>query len=171
MYVRTLIESGVVGLAILLVLFVSLFRTGHALFREAHDPFLRGLGLGFATQMVAVILCNCFGDRWTFIEISGFTFTLAAMVTRARWITQESEAADAEIAGGAAPIATGLGAKRDAGLQLAKPGVSRVKAGRQIQLWNTYREPDANRGGFLPFGVREWNARSLRLPNAWTFGV
>jgi putative inorganic carbon (HCO3(-)) transporter len=170
-YVRALIETGVVGLVILIVLFVSLFRAGHALFREAHDPFLRGLGLGFATQMVAVILCNFFGDRWTYIEISGFTFTLAAMVTRARWITQESEAADAEMAGGAPPITTGLGANGNAGLQLANSGVTRVVAGTQIELWNTYSRPDANPGGFLRFGKPEVNARCLRLPNAWTFGV
>jgi putative inorganic carbon (HCO3(-)) transporter len=171
MYVRALIESGLVGLVILIVLFVSLFRVGHALFREARDPFLRGLGLGFATQMVAVILCNCFGDRWTFIEISGFTFTLAAIVTRARWITQESEPADAEIAGGAAPITTGLGTKGNAGLQLANPGVARARAVRLTEVWNTYSQPDANPGDFLQFGRRELSARCLRLSNAWKLGV
>jgi putative inorganic carbon (HCO3(-)) transporter len=168
MYVRAVIETGVVGLMILIVLFASLFRAGHALFREARDPFLRGLGLGFSTQMVAVILCNFFGDRWTYIEISGFTFTLAAMVTRGRWIAQETEPAETEIVEGTPPITTDLGGKLDAGLPLANPGVIRFLAGRQTELPNTYSEPNAHPGGFPRFGRRRL---STWLPNAWNFGV
>lgn len=164
MYVRALIETGVVGLLILIALFVSLFRAGHALFREAHDPFLRGVGLGFATQMVAVILCNFFGDRWTFIEISGFTFTLAALVTRARWITEETELAEAETAGSAEPATAGS----DDRLQLAKPGIARIPAGMRIEPRMTCSAPNTNSGDFLQFGGRKLNTFLL---NAWNFGV
>jgi O-antigen ligase len=90
MYMRALIESGIIGLLILIALFVKLFLAGHALYRKAQDPFLRAVGLGFATMMISVILCNLFGDRWTYIEISGYTFTLAALVMRGQWIIRDT---------------------------------------------------------------------------------
>lgn len=105
MYLRALVETGGVGLVLLVAFWIGAFQAGHRLFRSASDPFLKALGLGFAAYMVALLCGNFFGDRWTYIEISGFTCILLALVVRGQMLTDEAKAAEAS--GEAAVSATG----------------------------------------------------------------
>jgi putative inorganic carbon (HCO3(-)) transporter len=88
MYVKAYVETGVVGLACLIGFFFSALRLGHRLARTATDPFYRALGAGFAAYMVSVIVVNIFGDRWTYIDLSSFTWILLALVIQATLWTQ-----------------------------------------------------------------------------------
>lgn len=83
MYLKALAETGVVGFLLLVGLWARAFFSSHRLFRTARDPFLQALGLGFAAYMVALLVVNVFGDRWSYFEISGFTWLLLAMVAQA----------------------------------------------------------------------------------------
>ena len=83
MYVKAYVETGVVGLVCLIGFFLSALRLGHRLAKTATDPFYRALGAGFAAYMVAVIVTNMFGDRWTYIDLSAFTWILLALVVQA----------------------------------------------------------------------------------------
>jgi putative inorganic carbon (hco3(-)) transporter len=83
-YMKVLVEGGAVGLALLLLIFGQLARLGYSAFREAADPFIAGLGLGVFLWMVCAVLTNLFGDRWNYIEISGYLWTAAAMILRGR---------------------------------------------------------------------------------------
>ena len=74
---------------LLLLLFWKLYRLGYTLFRSAKDPFLASLGLGLATWMVCALLVNCFGDRWNYMQISGYMWAIAACVVRGHEITDE----------------------------------------------------------------------------------
>jgi O-antigen ligase len=90
MYVKAYVETGVVGLLCLIGFFFSALHLGHRLAKTATDPFYRALGAGFAAYMVAVIVANMFGDRWTYIDLSAFTWILLALVVQGTLWTQAS---------------------------------------------------------------------------------
>ena len=82
-YVKVLIETGVVGLALFLCLLLKTYRAGYRLFRTSRSPFFAALGLGLAAWVVANGVCNLFGDRWTYLQVNGYMWTLAGLVARA----------------------------------------------------------------------------------------
>ena len=58
------------------------------LFRRGRDPLFRGLGLGLFLLMTCSLILNCFGDRWTYLEIQGLTWVLFGAATRAKQLSQ-----------------------------------------------------------------------------------
>ena len=71
----------------------------YRLFRRASDPLYKGLGLGLLLAMVASIVANCFGDRWTYLEITGMLWVLVGTAVRALQLSEtepSTEAAAAE---------------------------------------------------------------------------
>jgi hypothetical protein len=51
----------------------------------------RGLGLGLLLALCSCMVSNCFGDRWTYLEVTGLLFVLVAAAVRANQLTaQES---------------------------------------------------------------------------------
>lgn len=82
-YVKVVVETGLVGLFLAIYLFWQMFALAIRLFRKAEDPLYRGLGLGLITAMSACVISNFFGDRWTYLEISGLLWVLYAAAARA----------------------------------------------------------------------------------------
>ena len=82
-YVKVLVETGVVGLIIALVLLEQMFALSLRVFRKTRDPLYRGLGLGLFVCLCSVAITNFFGDRWTYIEINGLLWVLIAAAARA----------------------------------------------------------------------------------------
>lgn len=101
-YLKVMVETGAVGMVVFLVLLGKLFGLGFRLYRTATDSLYRSMGLGFCLWMVAVGLVNLFGDRWTYVQISAFTWVLAACVVRAQSLSDQT-AAEEEAAGPAEP--------------------------------------------------------------------
>lgn len=95
LYVKALVETGVIGLLLLVTIFGRLLQMGFRVYRSATDPFLKGIGLGFAGLMLAVFIGNFFGDRWMYFQITGYTYAFAAMVARAQQITDETQEEEA----------------------------------------------------------------------------
>lgn len=93
-FVKVLVETGLVGLTIFLAIFYQLFRIGLRLYSSTEDPFLKGLGLGFSALMLAAFIGNMFGDRWMYFQITGYTYAFAAMAVRAQQMTEEGEEDD-----------------------------------------------------------------------------
>lgn len=87
-YVKVLVEMGIPGLILLLYLFYLAYKSGWGLYRDAEDDFLKGLGLGFAATVVACIVANTFGDRWTYEAVSAFYWVFWALVVRGNMIVQ-----------------------------------------------------------------------------------
>ena len=85
-------ESGVGGVTLLLLIFWRLDSAGRQLFRIATDPFLKSLGLGFAALMLCAFIGNLFGDRWTFLQVSGYTWAVLGLVFRGTALTLEASA-------------------------------------------------------------------------------
>ena len=82
-YVKILVETGLVGMLIALVLLLQMLALAWRLFRRAEDPLYRGLGLGLFLCGCCSIALNFFGDRWTYIEITGLLWVLLAAAARA----------------------------------------------------------------------------------------
>ena len=91
-YVLVMVETGVIGLIMALVLFGQLFALSFRLFRKASDPLYRGIGLGLFLTMCSSVVANCFGDRWTYLEISGLLFVLVGAAVRANQLMAPQQA-------------------------------------------------------------------------------
>jgi putative inorganic carbon (HCO3(-)) transporter len=88
-YVKVLVETGVVGLLLFLWLLGKTTRAGYRLFRSSEDPLFRAIGLGLACWVVCAAVSNFFGDRWTYLQVNGYMWVLGGLVARAMLIEQE----------------------------------------------------------------------------------
>lgn len=87
-YVKVMLETGAIGMVMALTLLAQMFMLGFFLFRRGRDPLYRGLGLGLFLLMTCSLILNCFGDRWTYLEIQGLTWVLFGAATRAKQLVQ-----------------------------------------------------------------------------------
>ena len=88
-YVKVLVETGLVGGIFAVAIVIQMLRVTYRLFREAEDPLYRALGLGSLLAVVSCMVANCFGDRWTYLEINGLLWILISANLRATELTQE----------------------------------------------------------------------------------
>jgi O-antigen ligase len=86
-YVKVIVETGIIGLVIALVLLQQLLAVSYRLFKRATDPLYQGLGLGLFLATCSCIVANCFGDRWTYLEITALLWVLVAAAIRATLLT------------------------------------------------------------------------------------
>lgn len=115
-YLKVLVETGVIGLALFCLLIGKTFVIGYRVFRAAEDPFFASLGLGLAAWVVCSAVANFFGDRWTFLQVNGFMWVLGGLVARVYVFDEEGEssvpeqgdAAEIERPIAEAPVALGL---------------------------------------------------------------
>jgi len=92
MYLNVLAEMGLVGGTILMLLFFLSFRDGWKLYRVSEERFLRGLGLGFSGCVIACMISNIFGNRWTYVPLSTYYWVFWGLVMRGRILAQEKSA-------------------------------------------------------------------------------
>jgi putative inorganic carbon (HCO3(-)) transporter len=88
-YVKVLVETGAVGLLIVLIMLQQVLALAFRLFRKATDPLYKGLGLGLFLAVCACIILNFFGDRWNYPEIIGLLWVLAGAAVRATQLAKE----------------------------------------------------------------------------------
>jgi putative inorganic carbon (hco3(-)) transporter len=93
-YVKVLVETGIIGLIIALFLLQQMLAVSFRLFRRATDPLYRGLGLGLFLATCSSIVTNFFGDRWTYIEITGLLWILVAAAIRASQFPESEPATE-----------------------------------------------------------------------------
>jgi putative inorganic carbon (HCO3(-)) transporter len=96
-YVKVMVETGIVGTIFVLVLLQQMLAVGYRLFKRAEDPLYRGLGLGLFLAMCSCIIANFFGDRWTYLEITGLLWVLVAISIRALQLTETEPAMEVAI--------------------------------------------------------------------------
>jgi O-antigen ligase len=82
-YVKVLVETGLIGLIVASLLLQQLLTLSYRLFKRTSDPLYQGLGLGLLLATCSCIVSNCFGDRWTYVEITGLLWVLAGAAIRA----------------------------------------------------------------------------------------
>ncbi len=88
-YVKFLVETGYVGVVIFLIMMAKTWTSGFQLFRQAQEPFHAGMGLGLAGWVVAALVGNMFGDRFTYLQVAGYMFLFGGMVVRGYMLEQE----------------------------------------------------------------------------------
>jgi hypothetical protein len=69
----------------------SILAVSYGLFKRADDPLYKGLGLGLFLATFSCMVANLFGDRWTYVEITGVLWVLVAAAIRATDFAQEPE--------------------------------------------------------------------------------
>ena len=102
-FVKVVVETGIIGLLLALFLLQQVLAVSYRLFKHATDPLYRGLGLGLFLATCSSIVANFFGDRWTYIEITGLLWVLVSAAARANELnasepTTESAEIDSPIA-------------------------------------------------------------------------
>lgn len=102
-YVKVMIETGIIGLAFAAALLFQLFRLSWQVFRGARDPLYKGLGLGLFLLYSCSFILNCFGDRWTYLEINGLTWVLVGTAARVRILMATDTEAATDLAETATP--------------------------------------------------------------------
>ena len=82
LYLKILVETGILGLLLFMVLLWKNFRLSFQLFRLTSDPLLKGIGLGAAACTVCAFMVNFFGDRWMYLQVNGYLWTMLGLVVR-----------------------------------------------------------------------------------------
>lgn len=95
-YVKVMVETGIVGLLIVIALLQQMIATAYRLFKRATDPLYKGLGLGLLLATAACLIANFFGDRWTYLEIMGLLWVQFACAIKALQFTEESSVEQAD---------------------------------------------------------------------------
>jgi len=93
-YIKVMVETGLIGLVIAIILLQQLLATSYRLFKRASDPLYQGLGLGLFLATCSCIVANFFGDRWTYLEITGLLWVLAGAAIRATHFMKSESIAD-----------------------------------------------------------------------------
>ena len=86
LYVKILVETGIVGLLLFVAMLWRFVTIGFRLFRS-NDPFFASLGLGLAGWIVAALVANVVGDRWMYMQVCGYMWIIAGFVAKA-WILE-----------------------------------------------------------------------------------
>jgi O-antigen ligase len=96
-YVKVMVETGIIGMIIVLAMLQQVLAVAYRLFKRAEDPLYRGLGLGLFVAMCSCIVANFFGDRWTYLEITGILWILVAAAIRALQLAETESATESAI--------------------------------------------------------------------------
>lgn len=91
-YLKVLVETGMIGLTLFLLVLFQMFRYPFKLFRTATDPFLKSVGLGLSAAVLGSVVLNLFGDRWSYIEYMGFMWTMLGCAVRGLELEREKKA-------------------------------------------------------------------------------
>jgi O-antigen ligase len=91
LYLKTLSEQGIIGLILLLFIFLLALRSGQKLYKMARTPFQKGLGFGFLGCIVAFIITNMFGDRWSYFVLGDYFWITWGLVDRGILIAETSK--------------------------------------------------------------------------------
>lgn len=81
-YMRTLSESGLVGMALLLMLWFGVLKISYGLWLRAVHPFDRQYGLCLLIATLGLMIANLFGDRFTHFAMIGQYWVLVGMGAR-----------------------------------------------------------------------------------------
>lgn len=86
-YVKILVETGIIGFVIVFFMLQQMLSMSYRLFKRATDRLYQGLGLGLFLAMCSCLIANFFGDRWTYLEITGLLWVIVAAAIRATELT------------------------------------------------------------------------------------
>lgn len=80
-YLKILVEQGLVGFLLFMIVILCFFREGFVLYQKGEDEQSKGLGLGLCICIIVLLTNNMFGDRWSYLELSGYLWIYAGLVS------------------------------------------------------------------------------------------
>lgn len=89
LYIKILLEQGVIGLFLFLLIIFFALASSWRLYRKAKDNLLKGIGFGFFFCTISLLISNYFGDRWTYLPLGAYFWAFMGLVGRANIITQK----------------------------------------------------------------------------------
>jgi O-antigen ligase len=93
-YMKTLCDRGILGLLVLLLIFAKAFRSGLKLYRTGNSQFQKGLGFCFMGTVLACMVTNLFGDRFTYFILGSYFWIFWGIVDRGVLLSQAKTASD-----------------------------------------------------------------------------
>ncbi len=90
-YVKHLVEQGMIGLIIFLIVLFCFLRMGYVLYKKGEDDLSKGMGLGLMACIIVLMINNFFGDRWSYLELSAYLWIYAGLVARLIIMPQSPE--------------------------------------------------------------------------------
>ncbi|HNQ50078.1 MAG TPA: O-antigen ligase family protein [Candidatus Omnitrophota bacterium] len=82
LYVKILVEQGIIGFILFLIFIARGFLISWKLSLIGQTPWLKGLGFAFSACIVTVLITNIFGDRWSYTQIGTYFWVLLGLVVR-----------------------------------------------------------------------------------------
>jgi len=96
-YFRVLIETGLIGLFIFLILLSSIFRLTRRIIKEVDEPFDKGLSMGFLAGFIGLLVHAVGSNTFIIVRImEPFWFVLAMVVMLPNLESETPEASGAE---------------------------------------------------------------------------
>lgn len=95
-YVKILVEQGIIGFILFLVVVFAIAKQGFYLYQKGADDFSKGLGLGLMASMLTLLINNFFGDRWAYFELSAYIWAFAGLAARLSNLKPEEETVAAQ---------------------------------------------------------------------------
>lgn len=96
LYLKILVETGVVGFLVFVLMVTRFIWSGFRLFLSVKDPLHCTVGLGLATWVLCSVVANVFGDRWNYLQVNGYMWVLAGLLASALTLQEESQLVEAE---------------------------------------------------------------------------
>ncbi|MBD3386326.1 hypothetical protein GF407_15555 [candidate division KSB1 bacterium] len=90
-FLQTAVETGYIGLGLVLLLFILGIHSGWKLVTISRDNFDKGLGLGMIGCTIATLAGNVAGSYWHFFNIIGFYWVFLALVVATTKIIERQE--------------------------------------------------------------------------------
>ena len=91
LYLKILVETGVIGVLLFLSVWFLMYRQASRVYKLAKDPWIKAIGLGFCASMVCIVVGNFFGDRWFYMQMTGYTFVMMGVINRLYAVTMAGE--------------------------------------------------------------------------------
>lgn len=92
-YMKTLSEQGIIGISLFLLILALSFFSGWRLLKIGKTPFHKGLGFGFMGVVIAMMITNMFGDRWSYFALGGYFWVFWGLVDRGILISKTAKSA------------------------------------------------------------------------------
>lgn len=90
-YIEMIVEQGFLGLGLFLYIFCLSMKKGWSLYQQSGDNFMKGLGLGFVGLIIASLVANMFGNRWSYFNLMGYFWVLLGLVVKAEQLSVSEE--------------------------------------------------------------------------------
>jgi putative inorganic carbon (HCO3(-)) transporter len=96
-YLKMLSEQGVIGIGLLIIILYGALKSGFELTQIGRSEFQKGLGFGFLGCVIACIVNNIFGDRWSYPTLGGYLWLAWGMVDRSILLSERVDEAVVKI--------------------------------------------------------------------------